>query len=99
MAVPRCTVHKLRDLERHAPTHVLKAIRTVSHAIMNAETLSAARQAYRAFVRTWRARVPKVGESLQEACEALLTCSRFPASQWKCLRSTNAIKRLNGEFR
>lgn len=99
VAVQRCTVHKLRNVERHAPKHAVEAIRTDYHAIVNAETLSAARQAYRAFVSTWRARVPKVVESLEEAGEELLTVYRFPASQWKCLRSTNAIERLNEEFR
>ncbi|MER3422019.1 MAG: hypothetical protein C4293_01085, partial [Nitrospiraceae bacterium] len=28
-----------------------------------------------------------------------LTCSRRPAGQWTCARSTNAIERLNEEFR
>ncbi len=99
VVVQRCTVHKLRNLERHAPKHAVEAIRTDYHAIVNAETLGAARQAYRAFVSTWRARVPKVVESLEEAGEELLTFYRFPASQWKCVRSPNAIERLNGEFR
>ena len=29
----------------------------------------------------------------------LLTFYLFPKSQWKSLRTTNAIERLNGEFR
>jgi putative transposase len=37
--------------------------------------------------------------SLEEAGEELLTFYRFPKSQWKVLRTTNAIERLNGEFR
>jgi Transposase, Mutator family len=41
---------------------------------------------------------PKVVVSLEEAGEELLTFYRFPKSQWKSLR-TNAIERLNGEFR
>jgi transposase-like protein len=98
-AVQRCTVHKLRNLERHAPKHASEEIRTAYHAIVNAETLSGARQAYRAFVSQWRTRAPKVVESLEEAGEELLTFYRFPASQWKGLRSTNAIERLNEEFR
>ena len=28
-----------------------------------------------------------------------MTFYRFPNSQWKSLRTTNAIERLNGEFR
>lgn len=79
MAVQRGPVHKLRNLERHAPKHVLEAIRTDHQEIVNAETLSAVRQAYRDFVSTWRARVPTVVESLKEAGEDLLTFYRFPA--------------------
>jgi transposase-like protein len=43
--------------------------------------------------------VPKVVVSLEEAGEELLSFYRFPKSQWKVLRTTNAIERLNGEFR
>ncbi len=99
VAVPRGTVHKLRNLERHAPKHAIEEIRTDYHAIVYAETLSAARHAYRAFLGKWRARAPKVVESLEEAGEDLLTFYRFPRSQWKSLRTTNAIERFNGEFR
>lgn len=42
---------------------------------------------------------PKVVVSLEEAGQELLTFYRFPKSQWKVLRTTNAIERLNGEFR
>jgi transposase-like protein len=99
VAVQRCTVHKLRNLERHAPKHAIEEVRTDYREIVYAETLSAARQAYRAFVSKWRARAPKVVVSLEEAGEELLTFYRFPASQWKSLRTTNAIERLHGEFR
>jgi transposase-like protein len=37
--------------------------------------------------------------SLDEAGDELLTFYRFPKSQWKVLRTTNVIERLNGEFR
>ena len=37
--------------------------------------------------------------SLQEAGEELLTFYGFPASQHKSLRTTNAIERLQEEFR
>ena len=30
--------------------------------------------------------------------EELLTFYRFPKSQWKCLRTTNPIERINGGF-
>ena len=52
-----------------------------------------------AFVRKWQREHEPVARSLEEAGQELLTFLRFPRSQWKCLRTTNAIERLNGEFR
>jgi putative transposase len=57
------------------------------------------RKAYREFVVKWKKLIPKVVASLEEAGEELLTFYGFPNSQWKSLRTTNAIERLNGEFR
>ena len=37
--------------------------------------------------------------SLEEAGDELLTMYRFPKQQWKTIRTTNVIERLNGEFR
>jgi transposase-like protein len=59
----------------------------------------AARRAYRSFVAKWTRLVPAVVESLEEAGEELLTFYRFPKEQWKSLRTTNIVGRLNGEFR
>ena len=99
MTVQRCTVHKLRNLERHVPRHALEEVRMDYHRIVRADSLSVAQQAYREFVAKWSKRAPKVAESLKEAGDELLTFYRFPTSQWKSLRSTNAIERLQGEFR
>ena len=95
----RCTVHKLRNLERHTPRHALEEVKTDYHRIIGAESLEQARKAYREFVLKWKKLAPKVVMSLEEAGEELLTFYRFPNSQWKSLRTTNAIERLNGEFR
>jgi transposase-like protein len=40
-----------------------------------------------------------VVESLEQAGDELFTFLRFPASQWKALRTTNALERINEEFR
>lgn len=97
--VQRCTVHKLRNLERHVPRHALEEVKSDYHRIIQAESLEQARKAYREFVVKWKKLAPKVAASLEEAGEELLTFYRFPNSQWKSLRTTNAIERLNGEFR
>jgi len=99
VAVQRCTVHKLRNLERYVPRHALEEMRSDYHRIVRAECLDTAQKAYREFLSKWKKLAPKVAGSLEEAGEELLTFYSFPNSQWKSLRSTNAIERLNGEFR
>ena len=98
-AVQRCAVHKLRNLERKAPKHALDELREDFHRIVYAASAEAGHTAYRAFERTWTKRCPGVVRSLQEGGAELLTFFTFPKAQWKTLRTTNVIERLNGEFR
>lgn len=97
--VQRCTVHKLRNLERYAPRHAIEEIKSDYHRIVYAESLEQANKAQRDFISKWKKLAPKVVASLEEAGQELLTFYRFPKSQWKVLRTTNAIERLNEEFR
>ncbi len=97
--VQRCTVHKLRNLERKAPAHAIDEIKADYHRIVYAESLGEARKGQMAFVRKWKKSCPGVVASLEEGGEELLTFFAFSAEQWKCLRTTNAIERLNEEFR
>lgn len=90
--------HKLRNLERYAPRRALEEVKTDYHRIVYAESLEQAKKAYRDFTSKWKKLAPKVVVSLEEPGEELLTFYRFPKSQWKSLRTTNAIERLNGEF-
>jgi transposase-like protein len=98
-AVQRCCVHKLRNLERKAPKHVLAEIREDFHRIVYAATAEAARTAYGAFERAWSKRCPGVVSSLREGGDELFTFFGFPQGQWKTLRTTNVIERLHEEFR
>ena len=98
-AVQRCCVHKVRNLERKAPKHVLAEIRDDFHRIVYAANADAARTAYAAFERAWSKRCPAVVSSLREGGDELLTFLAFPQAQWKTLRTTNTIERLHEEFR
>ena len=97
--VQRCAVHKLRNLLSHAPKYSHDEIRDDFHRIVYAKSLLEAKTAYTAMVRKWRKQGASVAESLEEAGEELLTFFRYPESQWRSLRTTNAIERLNLEFR
>jgi transposase-like protein len=97
--VQRCTVHKLRNLLAKAPLYLHDEIHADYDRFVYAETEAEVRAEYERFLRKWEKKAPKVAASLREAGEDLLTFTRFPAEQWKCLRTTNAIERLNEEFR
>jgi putative transposase len=97
--VQRCVVHKLRNLEAHAPKRALDEVRADFHSITLAETEKLARAAYARFVRRWQRRCEGVVTSLREAGDELLTFYRFPSAQWRALRTTNMIERLHLEFR
>ncbi|MGH7254605.1 MAG: IS256 family transposase, partial [Nitrospirales bacterium] len=99
IAVQRCVVQKLRNLQRHAPRHAWEERKADYQQIVYADSGTLARQAYRAFLAPWENRAPKVAASLREAGEERLTFSRLPSRQWKSARTTNAIERLHGEFR
>src|SRR5262245_40832547 len=98
-AIQRCTVHKLRNLLTHAPRRLHDELRDDYHAIVFAEDGVAARRAYTAFGRKWTKTCAGAVKSLEEAGAELLTVYRYPRSQWKSLRSTNGLERLNLEFR
>jgi len=99
LAHQRCTVHKLRNLLAKAPKHAHEAVREDYHRIVYAETLGAAQKAREAFLLKWKKPCPGVAASLEEAGQELLTFYQFPESQWLSLRTTNAIERIQQEFR
>ena len=47
-----------------------------------------------AFVRKWRLKCRAVADSLAEAGDKFFTFTRLSKSQWKSVRTTNAIERL-----
>ena len=53
----------------------------------------------KAFLRKWKLKCRAVADSLEEAGDRLFTFTRLAPSQWKSARTTNAIERLNEEFR
>jgi transposase-like protein len=99
LAVQRCTAHKLRNLEAKAPARLREELAEDYRRMIYAETATAVEQARTRFTKKWRLRCPAVVESLEEAGDQLFTFVRFPVSQWKALRTTNALERINEEFR
>jgi len=99
LPIQRCTVHKHRNLLAHAPKHLHEEIGADYRDMIYAETAQEVAKRRKAFLRKWRLKCRAVADSLEEAGDRLFTFTRLPPSQWKAARTTNAIERLNEEFR
>ena len=97
--VQRCTVHKHRNLLAHAPKHLHDELTEDYRDMIYAETKAGIEKYRRAFLRKWRLKCKAVADSLEEAGDLLFAFTRLDPSQWKSARTTNAIERLNEEFR
>ena len=99
IGIQRCTAHKLRNLTAKAPACVREEVAEDFRRVIYAETAALVQQRRASFVRKWRLQCPAVVQSFEEAGDELFTFLRFPKSQWKALRTTNALERINEEFR
>ena len=97
--VQRCTVHKHRNLLAHAPKHMHDALTEDYRSMIYAPTKGEIEKHRKAFLSKWRLKCKAVADSLEEAADRLFTFTRLDSSQWKSARTTNAIERLNEEFR
>ena len=99
LAVQRCTVHKHRNLLGHAPKTMHDELTEDYRDMIYADTAVEVEKRRKAFLRKWRLKCKAVADSLEEAGDRLFTFTRLDPSQWKSARTTNAIERLNEEFR
>ena len=99
LPIQRCSVHKHRNLLAHAPRHMHDELTEDYRDMIYAETAEEIEARRKAFLRKWRLKCRAVADSLEEAGDRLFTFTRLDPSQWKSARTTNAIERLNEEFR
>lgn len=99
LPIQRCTVHKHRNLLAHAPKHLHDELTEDYRDMIYAGTATEIETRRKAFLRKWRLKCRAAADSLEEAGERLFAFTRLDPSQWKSARTTNAIERLNEEFR
>ena len=97
--IQRCTAHKLWNLQSKAPARLREELTEDYRRMIYADSVAAVQHERARFTKKWHLRCPAVVESLKEAGDELFTFLRFPSSQWKALRTTNALERINEEFR
>jgi|CXWL01.1.fsa_nt_gi transposase-like protein len=99
LPIQRCTVHKLWNILGHAPKSLQGEVKADYDAIINADDIETAKGAYAAFMRKWSRKAESVARSLEDAGMDLLSFMSFPKEQWRSLKTTNIVERLNLEFR
>ena len=99
LPIQRCTVHKHRNLLGHAPKRLHDELSEDYRDMIYADTAAEIEKRRKAFLRKWKLKCRAVADSLEEAGDRLFTFTRLDPSQWKSARTTNAIERLNEEFR
>jgi putative transposase len=99
IAIQRCTNHKLWNLLAKAPAHLREELAEDYRRMIYADGREAVAHARRSFMRKWKLSCQAVGASFEEAGDELFIFTAFPISQWKALRTTNALERINEEFR
>lgn len=97
--IQRCTVHKLRNLLSKAPARMREELAEDYRRMIYADNANEVDKQRAKFRKKWKLKCAAVHSSLEEAGDELFTFTKFPQSQWKALRTTNAIERLNEEFR
>ncbi|MEW6300716.1 MAG: transposase [Thermodesulfobacteriota bacterium] len=89
----------MRTLLRKAPAYLREGLAEDYRRMIDGESREAVDRARRAFTKKWQRRCPAVAASLEEAGEEVFTFLTFPPAQGKGLRTTNALERINAEFR
>jgi transposase-like protein len=99
LPIQRCTAHKLRNLLSRAPAQLREEVAEDYRRMIYGKSREVVESLRRSFLKKWRVRCAGVAASVEEAGEELFTFLSFPPAQWKGLRTTNALERINGEFR
>src|SRR5438445_5755110 len=99
MPVHSCTILKQRNLLAHAPERLQDEVTADYNDMIYATTPEEIEARRKAFIRKWRLKHRAVADSLEEAGERLFTLTRLPPSQWRSVRTTNAIERLHEELK
>ncbi len=95
----RCTVHKVRQVVGRSNRALRKVAPKECAAIYKAPSRSEALRRARAFIAKYRDVAPHLADIVEDDLDACLQFYDHDAHVWAALRSTNALERLNREFR
>lgn len=95
----RCVLHKMRNVMGKAPRKYKAEMgKGLSH-IFGAPNRSEATSRLDEFIYKWRTVCPEAIVPVKDDREEMFAYFDFPKRLWKALRTTNALERVNREFR
>jgi putative transposase len=97
--VQRCIVHVMRNVVTKAPRSSHQEVTDSLRDIFYAKDRKTAMIRFDDFVAKYEKVIPSAVDSLKRAIKPCLTFFDFPKEEWKALRTTNAIERVNKEFK
>ena len=97
--VQRCTVHVERNVLVKVPKSRRIEIKDKLRNIFYASGKKNAIRNYEVFVEENRESIPSAVDCLKRSIKSCLTFFSFPKDEWISLRTTNAIERVNKEFK
>jgi putative transposase len=97
--IQRCQVHVARNVIAKVPGKLKQEVADDLRSIFYASSRKKADEFAVAFLHKWEKELPSAVKSLSNSLDACLTFFSFPEEEWISLRTTNAIERLNKEFK
>ncbi len=95
----RCTVHVTRNVLAKVPHSLQEETSDKLRDIFYAPCKKAAVVNYKTFVEEYQDIIPSAVNCLGRSIKSCLTFFSFPEHEWISLRTTNAIERVNKEFK
>lgn len=97
--IQRCQVHVSRNVLCKVPQKQKKEVADRLRDIFYAGTKKKALESFKTFVEDYEAPLPSAVRSLSNVIDECLTFFSFPSEEWRSLRTTNLIERVNKEFK
>jgi putative transposase len=97
--VQRCQVHVARNVLAKVPQKLKTSVADDLRSIFYASSRKKTDEFAVSFVERWEKDIPSAVKCLSTSLDACLTFFSFPEEEWISLRTTNAIERLNKEFK
>lgn len=97
--VQRCQVHVARNVLAKVPQKLKKEVADEVRSVFYASTKPKALDFFRKMKDKWSKEIPSAIKCLESSINETLAYLNFPKEEWKSLRTTNPIERLNKEFK